>query len=477
MKFLFSVALVCTSLTCKAEDTARYLVRYKNKKGLEEVRGLDDPGHAALSVQYSNIMSRHQITTIRATPEAIETLKASKNIEMVEEDLEVSLLPTIPGDSPSTASEDTPYGITMVQAPELWAITEKRKKMTVCVIDTGYNAGHEDLPTKSDHDVDGWNGGTGGVWDVDGNGHGTHCAGTIGAIGGNDLGVTSVNPDPTAFKFYIGKGLSDSGSAPWSNVLEAVEKCASAGAKVISMSLGGACCNDPIHEGVYRRIYDDDILIIAAAGNNGNNLDFWPASYKHVMSVGAVDNIKNKAGFSVFNDQTEIAAPGVNVESTYKDGTNSYKSLSGTSMACPHVAGVALMLWSYFPACKNSQIRNVLLRSAEDRGDGQCNPQYGHGIIQGKAAYDLLKAEGCAAGGVPTVPLSDNNNGGCEQGPPTDCVDDSSFSKKRGGRDRTCDYIGESGDYRRRKWCNKKYRGVMIHRKCCATCTGFAQTQ
>jgi len=475
MKFLFSVALVCTSLTCKAEDTAQYLVRYKNEKGLEEVRDLDDLAHVASSVQYSNIMMRHKITTIRATPKVIETLKDSENIDMVEEDLEVSILPTTPGDSPASAFEETPWGITMVQAPALWDI-RPRTKMTVCVVDTGYDAGHEDLPTIEDHDVDGWNPTSGdGLWNVDGNGHGTHCAGTIGAIGGNDKGVTSVNPDPTDFKFYIGKGLRDNGSGPWSDVLAAVEKCASEGSKVISMSLGGAGNPGSIHEEVYKKLYDDDILIIAAAGNEGNSRDFYPASYKHIMSVGAVDSSKNKAWFSVYNDQTEIAAPGVNVFSTYKNGR--YAELSGTSMACPHVAGVALMLWSYFPNCKNSQIRNVLLRSAEDRGEGECNPQYGHGIIQGKAAYDLLKAEGCTAGGVPTVPLSDDNVGGCEQGPPTDCVDDPSFSKKRGkknqNRDRTCDYIGKSGDYRRWKWCNKKHRGVKIHEKCCITCTGF----
>ena len=71
-------------------------------------------------------------------------------------------------------------------------------------------------------------------------GHGTHCAGTIGAIGNNEIGVTSVNPDPTKFQFFIGKGLSNSGSGSNANVVKAVEACVNAGAKVISMSLGGS---------------------------------------------------------------------------------------------------------------------------------------------------------------------------------------------------------------------------------------------
>ena len=106
----------------------------------------------------------------------------------------------------------------------------------ISVIDTGYGLGHEDLPNDSDHGVAGTTPDTTyGTWDLDVNSHGTHCAGTIGAIGGNDVGVTSVNPDPTKFSFFIGKGLSDSGSGSNSVILAAIEDCVAnaAGAKVV----------------------------------------------------------------------------------------------------------------------------------------------------------------------------------------------------------------------------------------------------
>jgi serine protease len=130
------------------------------------------------------------------------------------------------------------------------------------------------------------------------------------------------------------------------------------------------------------------------------------------MSVAAVDADMNNAAFSQFNDQVEIAAPGVKVLSTFPP--NTYKVLSGTSMACPYVAGVAAEVWSHFPNCTNNQIRNVLLKTALDRGAAGYDVNYGHGIVQAKGAYDLLQSEGCEAGGdaATVTPL-----GGCEQNP------------------------------------------------------------
>ena len=139
--------------------------------------------------------------------------------------------------------EDTPYGITMVGSAYVNDKTPPvgAQNITICVVDTGYDLGHEDLPNSADHGVDGYSPyGSSQLWDVDGDGHGTHCAGTIGAIGDNDVGVTSVNPDPTKFKFYIGKGLEDSGSGTSSGVMSAINACVNNGAKVISMSLGGS---------------------------------------------------------------------------------------------------------------------------------------------------------------------------------------------------------------------------------------------
>ena len=117
------------------------------------------------------------------------------------------------------------------------------------------------------------------------------------------------------------------------------------------------------------------VLIIAAAGNDGNSDFSYPASYESVMSIAAVRSNKNKASFSQFNDQVELAAPGVQVRSTTPN--DNYSNFSGTSMAGPHAAGVAALLWYHFPDCSNNQIRNVMIYSSKDKGDGGWDPQYG----------------------------------------------------------------------------------------------------
>jgi subtilisin family serine protease len=269
-------------------------------------------------------------------------------------------------------AEDTPYGITMVKSAYVNQQTPPpgATPIKICVVDTGYGLGHPDLPDSS-HGVNGFSPyGSNERWDEDGHGHGSHCAGTIGAIGGNNEGVTSVNPDPTKFIFFIGKGLTNSGSGSGSGVLAAVQSCVDNGAKVISMSLGGGGFSSSSNA-QYEEHYEAGVLIIAAAGNDGNSAMSYPASYNTVVSVASVDSSEVRSSFSQYNDQVELAAPGTAVKSTIttNSGTKfSYASWSGTSMATPHVAGVAALLWYNFPDCTNNQIRNAMIMSSKDLG-------------------------------------------------------------------------------------------------------------
>jgi len=338
-------------------------------------------------------------------------------IESVELDSMVYALPYIRGNDEDAEggrrlAEVTPYGISLTKADQLEQGTHQIK---ICVIDTGYDNSHEDLPDL-DISLDGFvpSDNLSQKWYVDGDGHGTHCAGTIGAIGGNNVGITSVNPNYEKFSFFIGKGLDDSGRGSTSGVLEAVTACKDAGAKVISMSLGGGDYSNSAKT-LYENTYNDDgVLIIAAAGNDGNNNKEYPASYPHVMSVAAVNRYKSRASFSQINDQVEIAAPGVNVRSTIPGG---YRSWSGTSMATPHVAGVAALVWSHFPKCTNKDIRAALLATAEDLGNSGCDQYYGFGLIDAKAAYDFILEQGSCA-----TPISEAEGvGGCSQCDPHMC--------------------------------------------------------
>lgn len=140
----------------------------------------------------------------------------------------------------------------------------------------------------------------------------------------------------------------------------------------------------------------------------------YPSGYSSVVSVGAVDERDEHALFSQYNNQVEISAPGVSVYSTYKD--NGYVSYDGTSMATPHVAGVAGLLWIYFPQCTNQQIRNVILSTAaantnNNNDDDDCNEMNGYGLIQAIDAYKLLEQGECGQ----FVDHVNNPLGGCEQ--------------------------------------------------------------
>jgi serine protease len=174
--------------------------------------------------------------------------------------------------------------------------------------------------------------------------------------------------------------------------------------------LGGK--ESKIQEHLLKAAYDDGVLLFAASGNSGTDVKEYPASYPCVISVSAVGEDEEYASFSNFNDQVELVGPGVNIKSTTPG--NSY----GTSMAAPHVAGAAALLWSFFPECSNQQIRNVLASTARDvnpsKTSSGCNIKTGFGLVQAKAAFDVLATFGCdAAGGHDTLPLSDRAEGGC----------------------------------------------------------------
>ena len=260
-------------------------------------------------------------------------MKKRPDILLVERDSEVDISPVHPYEGPDLITfdplngQEVPYGIVMVQANDpIFDEGPTDGYVEVWVVDTGYDLAHENLPSVN---VDGFNPYPDGSWDVDGHSHGTHCAGTIGAIG-NAKGVIGVIRYKN-IPLFIGKGLTNSGSGTTANAKKAVEACTESGAKVISMSLGSAVYNATDEVFYNSLVEEDDVLVFAASGNGGNNALLYPASYEGVLSVGAVDESQNIASFSQYNDQVELVGPGVGVKLTVPG--NNYASYSGTSMA------------------------------------------------------------------------------------------------------------------------------------------------
>jgi len=293
----------------------------------------------------------------------------------------------------------TPYGVETTEARAIWDANQDGvvdagaptgQGITVCIIDSGIQANHEDF--QNVNIIGGYPAG----WDTDNYGHGTHVAGTIAAMN-NTLGVVGVTPGGVSL--YIVKVFGDTGTWTYSSTLvDAAYKCRDAGAKVISMSLEGANFSS-IENYVFNQLYNDyGILSVAAAGNSGGTAYSYPASYDAVISVGAVDQNNAVASFSRTNDKVELTAPGVNIYSTFK---NTYANMSGTSMATPHVTAAAALVWSANPSWTNAQIRQALTGSALDLGTAGRDNAYGFGVIQAQKALQLL---GWSAGAPVTPP-------------------------------------------------------------------------
>lgn len=280
-------------------------------------------------------------------------------------------------------NEAVPYGIDAVQA---YGFAPGAHMPKVCIVDTGYNLGHPDLPSTN---VDGTSEGA-GAWDYDGHGHGTHVAGTIAALGGNDQGVVGVISESA--NLYITRVFNSSGSFVYSSDLAgAIEDCADAGATVVSMSLGGII-NTKAEEKSIRKLADKGVLMIAAAGNDGDSTHSYPASYDDVVSIAAVDVNNEQAYFSQYTAQVQLSGPGVSVTSTIPGG---YALYSGTSMATPHVSAVAALVWSHFPDCSSQDILQALKASAKDLGAPGYDYQTGYGLVQVQGAYNYLTDNAC----------------------------------------------------------------------------------
>ncbi len=295
---LIAVVLIAGILpSAAAQPTERVLVEFAPGKGAM-VRNAVVAGGGQVHFEYQRVNA----IAVSVSPRAAQNLAKNPNVLGVYPDPERYL-----------AAEEMPYGIKYVQAPGAWRTGADGDGVKVCVIDSGFGAHHEDLQGLS---VEGYSQ-VDNQWDFDGYGHGTHVAGTITAVGNNDLGVIGVSPG--LIDLFIVKIFDNAGEwvskARASNLMAAAEMCADNGARIISMSLGGGKPTRP-EERIFDALYAEGVLSIAAAGNTGLEELHYPASYESVVAVAAIDENYDVASFSTFNDDVELAAPGVNVLST-----------------------------------------------------------------------------------------------------------------------------------------------------------------
>ena len=489
--FAASAIALAVSTQASAADE-RYIIKFQAGKGAAVKAQMQQAGgRAALALDKRNAMAAY------LPAKAVTAMQNNPNVEYVEKDAKRWLM-----------AQEVPFGIPMVQADLV--SDSVAGNSTVCIIDSGYDIGHEDL---SGNMVTGTNDSGTGNWYEDQNSHGTHVAGTIAAIN-NGTGVVGVMPNGNV-KLHIVKVFNADGWGYSSSLVAAADTCADNGANVINMSLGGSLKSRTEDQAFADLYANRGVLSIAAAGNDGNTRHSYPASYDSVMSIAAVDSDKVIADFSQQTDQVELAGPGVNVLSSVPVGTavvssvsvagtdvdssgmegsdlgsasgslvdcglgesactaaageiclisrgnvsfaekvqaceagggigaiiynnepgmlygtlgevvtgipsvgisdtdgaalmaqlgasatvavepGDYAYFNGTSMATPHVAGVAGLVWSHYPNCAPGEIRAAMNATAEDLGTTGRDNAYGYGLVQAKAAFDYLAANAC----------------------------------------------------------------------------------
>ena len=298
--------------------------------------------------------------------------------------------------SPGDSRYGEQYGPQQMGFPAAWAaVGHGSSDVVVAVLDTGLRKTHQDFQSSRIRPGRDYSNG-----DSDPNddcGHGTHVAGTVAATTDNGVGVAGMSQAtilPMKVLSPIGFIINVTCSGSTSDIAAAIVDSTDQGAKVISMSLGGGGSTTLRNAVDYA--WNHGVLVVAASGNDGGNDNVsYPAAYDNAIAVGALTSSKTRASYSDGGPELDVMAPGSNVISTYNSNDSSYSSLSGTSMATPHVAGALALAAGCNPDATNVQLRDALYATAEDLGPAGRDDAHGHGLVRA----DALVADVC--NGIP----------------------------------------------------------------------------
>jgi serine protease len=291
---------------------------------------------------------------------------------------------------------DAQYAPQLVNAFDAYDVTMGSEDVTVAVVDQGVMYDHPDLEAQFgasegkdfvDDDADPYPDSMSNEY------HGTHVAGIASATTGNSLGIAGISNS----RIISGRALSEEGSGSTSDIADAVQWAADQGADIVNMSLGGGGYTDVMKNAVSYAL-NNGALPICAAGNDGSSSVSYPAAYDECVAVSAVDENENLASFSQYGDKLDVAAPGVDILSTWTEYKSTYggkyNKISGTSMACPAASGVAALGKAANPDLSATQLRQALKDTAVDIG--LSSQKQGAGRVD---AANIVNAGGGGGGG------------------------------------------------------------------------------
>ncbi len=327
------------------------------------------------------------------------------------------------------------WSLSAIQASEAWDTCRGDNDVLVAIIDTGVDYSHGDLQGNlwvNEAELNGQDGfdddGNGYVDDVrgynfiddtndpmDDNGHGTHCAGIVAAVGNNGLDIAGVCWSATIMPIKV---LDASGDGSAGDAVPAIYYAVANGADIISGSWGGDESSQSLQEAI-QYAHSRGVLVVVAAGNENSDAEYYPAAYPEVLSVAATDENDHRWHNSNYGNWVDIAAPGSRIRSL-RNGvsqsgteTNRTSRMSGTSMAAPHVSGACALLLSANPSLTCDELHDIVTTTGDSIAEGICSSNSRLNVYEAlraaipSAGTIRLDQDGYADGGRIAVELID----------------------------------------------------------------------
>lgn len=355
----------------------RFLVRFKDGIA-DDTRCSINAIHGCRQVE-SIPKINVQVLTVpkgRTLHDMLKIYQRNPNVEFAEPDY-IAYAAVIPDDPYFQTYQKSLH---KVGAPAAWEITTGGTGVTVAVLDTGVMLTHVDLSGRL---VEGYDFINDTDKPDDDNGHGTGVAGVIGAVTNNGQGIAGITWQNPLMPVKV---LNRNGSGNYSVIAKGIIYAADKGARVINLSLGGAKGSATLKRAVdYAQ--SKKTVVVAAAGN-ANSSVLYPAAYPNVIAVAAVDNSDRRASYSNYGPEVSVSAPGNDVWSTTLGGD--YRPHTGTSFACPMVAGLAGLILSLKPELSPRQVTEIIEKGAVDLGSPGWDKYYGWGRIDMAASLSAI---------------------------------------------------------------------------------------
>lgn len=315
--------------------------------------------------------------------EFIDQHEKDKSLQFVEPNFITTALtaPALPPNDPSLSSQ---WAISTIQADKAWEITTGSPNVVVAVLDTGIESTHQDLKNKIVPGID--------IVNMDNdpsddNGHGTHVSGIIAADANNNLGIAGISWGSMLMPVKV---ITASGEGAYSDLTEGIIYAADHGARVLNLSVGGYSYSQTLGDAV-EYAHGKGAVLVAAGGNEGSSEPIYPAAYPNVIGVAATDPADQIWTSSNHGSAIKIAAPGASILSATLN--NAYVRASGTSASAAYVSGVAALILSKNPDFSNTQIEQILYRTADDLGDKGPDQIYGNGRVNAAKALAVASIE------------------------------------------------------------------------------------